>query len=158
MGVEKLDIMAEKGREYRLAPRAREGIKQEVTDFLAGKPHPIVAWVWTLPADEAQEVIDYALTRADRLRCRLEGLLEFDETWDLEDALWAWEQAALTREDLEGVRVLLLAHPADGGELGCTLKDIDAFVKRHLDPPPLTHERLRAVHRLDWEAWWGMAS
>jgi len=135
-----------------------ERIREGTSDPEAERPR---RWALDWTAAEAAAVEDAAVGDAIRLRTRLEGLredVEIEASGGVGDAAWRAELTAVceSRDDLEGVRLLLAARRA-GQRLDSVLTALDraagAFV-HSLPPLGLSNSRLTRAREIVEGAWW----
>jgi hypothetical protein len=136
---------------------------QRVEALLRGEVDETLArprrWIRGLTPEQIRTVEQLALAEADRLMEALDEVVEATESATTD---WSSEWVALcqSREDLEGVRVLLTEvgrHEA----LGRALATLDREGRRTSLGIPLARvpadEKLSRAHRIDPDAWWGRA-
>ncbi len=116
-------------------------------------------WMRSLPAAEASTLERLALAEVDRLNGMLDELLSVPEDADLsEDWCSDWLRACESRDDLEGMR-LLLSEAGRAEALSQQLALVDRAGSSLRMRAPLATvapgERLRRARLIDPDAWWG---
>jgi len=113
-------------------------------------------WVRSLGAAQVSTMSRLALAEADRLS----GIAGTLERADPETDAWreGWRRLCHSRDDLEGVRVLLAERGASG-ELDARVAALDRAGRSLRASAPLARlgrdERLRRARLADPDAWWG---
>jgi hypothetical protein len=113
-------------------------------------------WVRSLAAEQVSTMGRLALAEVDRLR----GIASELERADPETDAWAedWRRLCHSRDDLEGVRVLLAERGASG-DLDAQVAALDRAGRSLRMSAPLARlgrdERSRRARLADPDAWWG---